>query len=50
MDPRNEAVRLLIFYMRRAWEAADLAWERDNDAEMEALVDFIVEAARGHTL
>ncbi len=42
---KARAVRLLTHYVRMPWEAAGLKWDGDNDGEMEALVDELIEAA-----
>ena len=42
----DNAIRLLQFYMAKAWEAAGLKWQGDNDAETAAVVELIVSAAR----
>jgi hypothetical protein len=38
----DRAAGLLIFYMRRTWEAAGMDWDGDNSAEMESLADALV--------
>ena len=41
---RNHAVRLLRFYLKSTRLAAGLTWTTDNDAEVEMLVDYIIDA------
>ncbi len=36
------AKRALNYYMRKAWEAGGLSWDRDNEVEVNAIVDDIV--------
>lgn len=45
MSARDDAADLLIWYMRKAWEAAGLTWEADNSAEMRNAVDRLMDAA-----
>jgi hypothetical protein len=40
------ARRVLTHYLRTAFEAAGLEWDSDNTAEVHAIVDSLVEAAR----
>jgi len=40
---KKEAVEGLQFYFKTAWEATDLEWTKDNDREVEAIVDDILE-------
>ncbi len=42
----GRATHLLQFYMQQAYEAAGLQWGSDNDAEIEDLVECIVNAAQ----
>ena len=42
---RNHAVRLLHFYLKSTRLAVGLTWNSDNDAEVELLVDCIIDAA-----
>ena len=46
MSAWDAAADLLIFYMRRVWEAAGLDWESDNSAEIRNLVDRLFDGAR----
>lgn len=41
---RDEAVRLLCYYIRPGFEAAG-KWDADNDAEIGAAIDELLEAA-----
>ena len=42
---RAEAKRLLAHYLRTVWERAGLKWDADNQAEVEDIVDLLIEAA-----
>ena len=35
------ATDLLTYYLRTAWEAAGLSWDRDNDTEIGAIIEAI---------
>lgn len=41
---RDEAVKTLQYYFRRAFEAGGLKWDFDNDAEIEYIVDMLMQA------
>lgn len=41
IDHTEEIAKYLSYYMSKAWEAAGLKWERDNDAEMQTLAEYI---------
>lgn len=43
---RNSAVSTLSHYLRTAFEAAGLRWDSDNQAEVEGIVDSIIDAAK----
>jgi hypothetical protein len=38
------ATDLLTYYLRTAWEAAGLSWDRDNDTEVGAIIEAIAKA------
>ena len=38
------ATDLLTYYLRTAWEAAGLSWDRDNDTEVGAIIEAIAAA------
>ncbi len=40
---RDEAIHLLQHYFRTVWLKAGLKWDGDNNAEIEALVDALME-------
>ena len=42
---RDYAKRLMRHYFSYVWQRADCQWDYDNTAEVEALVDHIIEAA-----
>ena len=48
MEPtkRLEAKRMMEHYMRTVWESAGLKWDYDNSAEMQIIIDYIVDAAK----
>jgi hypothetical protein len=46
MEERTRAKRLLVHYFRLLSEKAGLQFDGDNVAEIEEIVDRIVEAAR----
>jgi len=46
MNHRTEAQRLLRHYIRLVMEASGLKPDGDTDAELDALVDHLIEAAR----
>lgn len=43
---KDKVAELLAFYMRRAWEAAGLGWDSDNEAEIYELAETIADLAR----
>ena len=45
MTARERAEDLLVFYVRKAWEAAGLKWDSDNDSEVRSIVDAALDAA-----
>lgn len=42
----ERATRVLVYYLRTAWERAGLKWERDNESEVRGIVTDIVTAAQ----
>lgn len=46
MSKRDEAKRLLEHYFSMMWEKAGQKWTSDNSAEVGAIVDFMIDAAR----
>lgn len=50
MDHKHEAVKLATYYFRLIAREAGINWDSDNNAEIEALVDFIIDAAVKETL
>jgi hypothetical protein len=42
---RQQAENLLVHYISRAWEAAGLNWDSDNDSEVRLIVDNLTEVA-----
>lgn len=46
MYKREEAKRTLKFYFRLLAEKSGINWDSDNDAEIEAAVDLIIDAAK----
>ena len=45
MDKAPRAKHLLVHYFRLIAQRADIRWDGDNDAEIEDVVDLIIEAA-----
>jgi hypothetical protein len=45
VTPRERAEDLLVWYVRKAWEAAGLKWDSDNDSEVRVIVDSVLDAA-----
>jgi len=43
---REEIAHLLSHYFRTVFRAAGLRWDSDNDAEMGAIADAVVEIAK----
>lgn len=43
---REDAQRVLTYYFRICAEKAGVRWTSDNDAEVRAVVDDIIQAAR----
>lgn len=50
MNAKREARKLMIYYFRLIAREAGANWDRDNDAEVEAMLDFIIDAAVKETL
>jgi hypothetical protein len=50
--PEERVRSLLLFYLKRAWEAAGLTWNADNTTEVgdlaEAIKDIAERAVRDH--
>jgi hypothetical protein len=51
MDPQNNPARIraksvLKHYLKKAYQAGGLRWDRNNDAEVESLVDDLVDATK----
>ena len=46
MDAKEKASELLIHYFRLIAKHTDIRWTEDNDAEIGAFVDLLVEAAQ----
>ena len=42
----GQAVHLMQFYMQQVYEATGLRWDSDNDAEVQSMVECIVNAAK----
>lgn len=47
---KTRAKRLLVHYVRVAFEKAGAQWDADNQAEVEELVDALVQASVDATL
>ena len=45
-DHTPEIAQYLIYYMKTVWLKAGLQWTSDNDAEMQTLAEYIVEAGK----
>jgi hypothetical protein len=43
--PEERIRSLLLFYLKRAWEAAGLVWGKDNTTEVGEIADAITEIA-----
>ena len=43
---RNDAKRLLTHYLRLVMEAAGERYDSDNEAEIESIVDCMIDAAK----
>lgn len=43
---RDEAVRYLAWYFRLLFKKAGLEWDASNDADVECIVDLIIEAVK----
>ena len=39
----NKAKEILVYYIRKAWEAAGLKWDNDNTAKVETVIDLILQ-------
>jgi len=50
MDKKREALKLMQYYFRLIAKKAGVNWNRDNDAEIEAMLDYIIDAAVKETL
>jgi len=48
MSADNEAKRLLGHYLRTLAKRAGMPWDSDNDAEVDMIVDSIIDAAAIH--
>lgn len=46
MEKREYAKKVLVHYIKHAWEAAGKRWDNDNRVEVEGIVDDIIEAAK----
>ena len=46
MSKREEAKRMLKFYLRMIAENTGINWDSDNDAEIEKAVDLIIDASK----
>lgn len=46
MGKREEAKRMLVHYFRRIATYAGLTWDSDDDAEIEAAIDLIIDASK----
>lgn len=46
MYKREEAKRYFLYYFRLLAEKSGMNWDSDNDAEIEAAVDLIIDAAK----
>ena len=42
---RDKAVRYLTWYLKLLFEMAGICWDESNDADVECIVDFIIDAA-----
>ena len=42
---KDRAKRLLKYYFSRLSKPSDLGWNLDNNAEMDDLVDYLIDAA-----
>ena len=40
---KGQAYNLLRYYIKTAWENAGLNWDNDNDAEIEELINLLME-------
>jgi hypothetical protein len=49
VTPRERAEDLLVWYVCKAWEAAGLKWDGDNDSEVRSIVDAALDAALADT-
>lgn len=45
MDAKHEAKKLLRYYFRLIAEGAGINWTSDNDAEIDAIVEFLLTAS-----
>lgn len=41
----SHAKSLLVFYLRQVYESAGLQWDTDNEAEVDTIVEGIIDAA-----
>lgn len=46
MNKREEAKRMITYYFRLIAKNAGVNWDSDNDAEIEAAVDLIIDASK----
>jgi len=50
MNKKRKALKLMQYYFRLIAKEAGVNWDRDNDAEIEAMLDYIIDAAVGEAL
>ncbi len=50
MSNISNAKRVLNYYMRKAWEAGGLRWDSDNEVEVNAIVQDIVDGIKEELL
>lgn len=46
MDKRTYAKRYLTHYFRLLAKASGIQWDSDNEAEVECIVDFIIDTTK----
>ena len=43
---RDNAIRYLTWYLKLLFQKAGMEWDESNDADIECLIDLIIDAAK----